>query len=64
MLVRITTVCDEFRCTRCASLATFVTDDTGVFYCDGCASDLAQKMLEMLARFYLAMMISGSPFLQ
>jgi hypothetical protein len=53
MLVRITTVCDEFRCTSCAALAAFVTDDASVFYCEGCAAEIAEKMVDMIIRFYL-----------
>jgi len=64
MLVRITNVCDEFRCTSCAALATFVTDDATVFYCEGCATEIAEKMLDMLIRFYLAIAISGSSLVQ
>jgi hypothetical protein len=53
VLIRIYNATDNVRCTCWGSPARFYDGDARVLHCCDCASFLAEKMIEMLARIYL-----------
>lgn len=64
MLTRIPNARDNVRCTCCGSPARFYDDDAKVFHCCDCASFLAEKLIEILARIYLLLAKPASPLVQ
>ena len=53
MLICLTDVSNEVRCTSCGKAAEFYNDEADVFYCYPCACFLAEKMINILVAFWL-----------
>ena len=64
MLTPIYDAKDNAPCTCCGSPARFYDNDVSVFHCRDCASFVAEKMIEMLARIYLVSAEPASPLMQ
>lgn len=44
---------DSLRCTSCGSVAVFYNDEDAIFYCEACATVLAEELLSVLMTCYL-----------
>ena len=49
------TCADDYglRCISCGSVAAFYNDEAEVFYCDACATLLAEKIITAFMSYYL-----------